>query len=91
MSAAVKVQTGQQQDAILVPKDAVIQRNGRQIVFIDQGGRAKMVAVETGLTDDRNVQILNGVQANQLVILPGSVDLADGDAIQAAPAPAAPR
>ncbi len=91
MSAAVKVQTGQQQDAILVPKDAVIQRNGRQIVFIDQGGRAKMVAVETGLTDDRNVQILNGVQANQLVILPGSVDLADGDAVQAAPAPAAAR
>src|SRR5579884_154329 len=90
MSATVKIQTGQQERAVLVPKDAVQQRSGRQIVFLDQGGRAKLVDVETGLTDDRNVQIVRGVEAGQMVILPGSVDLADGDAVQAAPA-AAPK
>ena len=90
MSATVKIQTGQQEKAVLVPKDAVIQRNGQHIVFIDQAGRAKLVTVETGLTDERNVQILRGIEPAQMVILPGSIDLADGDAVQAAStAPAA--
>jgi HlyD family secretion protein len=93
MSASVKIQTGQQQNAVLVPKEAVIQRSGQQIVFLDQAGRAKMVAVQTGLSDDKQVQILGGVEGGAMVILPGSIDLADGDAVQASatsPAPPEP-
>ncbi|HLG73332.1 MAG TPA: efflux RND transporter periplasmic adaptor subunit [Chloroflexota bacterium] len=91
MSATVKIQTGTQTNAVLIPKDAVIQRNGQQIVFLDQGGRAKMTPVQPGLSDDKNIQILSGVDAGAQVILPGSIDLADGDAVQPAstsPAPA---
>ncbi|HEX6513897.1 MAG TPA: hypothetical protein VF157_16455, partial [Chloroflexota bacterium] len=92
MSATVKIQTSQQQNVVLVPRDAVIQRNGQQIVFLDQAGRAKMVTVQTGLSDDKQVQLLGGVDAGAMVILPGSIDLADGDAVQpvASPPPAAP-
>jgi len=90
MSATVKIQTGQQQNAVLVPKDAVIQRNGQQIVFLDQSGRAKMTVVQTGAADDKQVEITRGVQAGDLVVLPGSVDLADGDAIAPANTPPPP-
>ncbi|MBV8087601.1 MAG: efflux RND transporter periplasmic adaptor subunit [Chloroflexi bacterium] len=89
MSAMVKIQTGQQANAILVPKGAVIQKNGQQVVFVDQSGRAHMAVVQTGLSDDKNIQVASGVDAGQMVILPGSIDLADGDAVApASPAPA---
>ncbi len=90
MSATVKIQTGQQENAVLVPKEAVIQRNGQQIVFVDDGGRARMVPVQTGLADDKRIQVTNGIAPNALVILPGSIDLADGDAVQASATTPAP-
>jgi len=90
MSATVKIQTGEQRNAVLVPKGAVIQKNGQQIIFLDQSGRAKMVTVQTGLSDDKNIQVTKGVAAGDMVILPGSIDLADGDMVApASPAPAA--
>ncbi|HVA23528.1 MAG TPA: efflux RND transporter periplasmic adaptor subunit [Chloroflexota bacterium] len=89
MSATVSIQTGEQQNAVLVPKDAIIQRNGQQVVFLDQNSRAKMVTVQTGLSDTKQVQVLSGIDAGSMVILPGSIDLADGDAIQAASTPPA--
>jgi HlyD family secretion protein len=88
MSATVNIQTGEQSNAVLVPKDAVLQRNGQQVVFTDQGGRAKMTVVQTGASDDKNIQITQGIQPGDLVILPGSIDLADGDIV--APASTSP-
>jgi RND family efflux transporter MFP subunit len=85
MSATVDIQTGRQQEAVLVPRSAVIQRNGRQIVFVDDSGHAKMVPVTTGYSDDNQVQLQTGVDAGALVILPGSLELADGDAVKPVP------
>ncbi len=91
MSATVSITTGEQQNAVLIPRDAVIQRDGQQVVFTDVEGRAAMNTVRTGLSDDRNVQITAGVEAGDRVILPGSLDLAEGDAvIAAASAPPTP-
>jgi hypothetical protein len=45
-----------------------------------------MNVVRTGLANASQVQIVDGVQPGDLVILPGSVDLVDGLAI----APTAP-
>lgn len=84
MSATVDIQTGRQEQAVLVPRAAVLQRNGQQAVFVDEAGHAKMVPVQTGYSDDSQVQLRAGVDAGALVILPGSLDLADGDAVKAA-------
>ena len=86
MSATVNIQTGQVSSALLVPKDAVLQRNGQQVVFVDQGGRARMEQVRTGVSNSQDVQILSGLSSGAQVILPGSVELADGDAVLPAPA-----
>ncbi|MGH2461076.1 MAG: efflux RND transporter periplasmic adaptor subunit [Chloroflexota bacterium] len=85
MSATVSITTGGQQNAVLIPKDSIIQRGGEQVVFTDVNGRAAMSTVQTGLSDDRNIQITSGLKAGARVILPGSLDLADGDAVVAAP------
>ncbi|MBV8084483.1 MAG: efflux RND transporter periplasmic adaptor subunit [Chloroflexi bacterium] len=89
MSVTVNIQTGQQANALLVLKDAVIQKNGQQVVFTDENGRAKMNVVQTGFSNDTQTQIVSGLSAGAKVILPGSLNLADGDAVAAAPGPAA--
>ena len=84
MSATIEIQTGKRQNAVLAPKDAVIQRSGQEIMFLDQSGRAKMVVVRIGLSNGSEVQILKGVQPGEQIILPGSLNLADGDTVAAA-------
>jgi RND family efflux transporter MFP subunit len=91
MSANVSIQTGKQENALLVPKDAVLQRNGQQIVFADENGRAKQHVVQTALGNDTQVRVTDGLDDGAQIILPGSIDLSDGDLVVPAattPAPA---
>jgi RND family efflux transporter MFP subunit len=87
MSAAVSIQTGQQDDAVLIPKDAVLQRNGQQIVFTDEHGRAKLNAVQVAGGDATNAHISSGIATGAAVILPGSIELSDGQAVTATTEP----
>ncbi len=90
MSATVSIQTGTVNGAVLVPKDAVVQHNGQLVVYTDNDGRAKMNPVQTGASDDKNIQITSGLQTSAKVILPGSLTLTDGDAVAPAGASASP-
>ncbi|MDE3074982.1 MAG: efflux RND transporter periplasmic adaptor subunit, partial [Chloroflexota bacterium] len=95
MSATVKIQAGQQSNVLLVPAEAIIQRGSQQVVFVDDAGRAKMVAVRTGVSNGQKTQVVQGLQPGAQVILPGSLTLADGDAVARAasspgPAPSGP-
>jgi multidrug efflux pump subunit AcrA (membrane-fusion protein) len=51
-------------------------------VFVVEGGRAKQVAVKTGLDDGTWVEILEGLQENMEVIVVGRSGLTDGQAVQ---------
>ncbi|MHB8620312.1 MAG: efflux RND transporter periplasmic adaptor subunit [Chloroflexota bacterium] len=81
MSATVQIQTSQRQGVVLVPKDAVVQRDNQYVVYTDTNGRVKMNVVKTGLSDQKNTQILSGIKIGDKVILPGSINLAEGDAV----------
>lgn len=81
MSAVVTIQVSEQQDAVLVPREVVIQRSGQDIAFVDVQGRARMRQVRTGLGDGVRVPVLSGIGAGEMVIVPSSVDLSDGDLI----------
>ncbi len=81
MSAVVTIQVAEHENIVLVPKEVVIQRSGQDIVFLDIDGRARMRTVRAGLGDGRSVPILSGIAAGEMVILPSSVDLSDGDAV----------
>ncbi len=81
MSTTVAVQTQVAPDAVVIPQGALLQRNGQQIVFTPTAGTAHMNVVQTGIANPAEIQILDGIQAGDQVILPGSIDLADRVAV----------
>ena len=65
-------------DALLVPKEALLSKEGKNIAFVVNGGVSHLRRVETGLRDDRNIQVLNGLKEGEEVIITGIHDLEDG-------------
>jgi RND family efflux transporter MFP subunit len=68
--------------AVMVPVDAiVIGDNNDKFVFIEDNGKAKKVAVSVGEIKGNEVSILSGISQNDRVIVNGSQDLTDGQAV----------
>ena len=67
ISVRAEIVAGEAANALLLPREAVTWRAGLAIVR-RPGGEEQ--AVETGLADDRNVEIVNGLEAGAEVLLP---------------------
>lgn len=62
-------------DRLVVPREAILTRDGRPLVFRIEGDRAKWVYVETGLRNDHAVEITRVVQGG--AIEPGTQVVVD--------------
>jgi membrane fusion protein, multidrug efflux system len=67
-----------QNNSIVVPKDALVYRSGRPVVFtLDSGNKeSKWNYVEVGKENGKEVEILKGVDANMRVITSNNLQLA---------------
>src|SRR5690606_40744609 len=65
-------------DALTVPADALVAGLKQQQVYVVEDGRAQLRQVETGLRLAREVQILSGLQAGDVVITSGQLQLRPG-------------
>lgn len=81
MFAQLRIVTKDVQNVIIVPKEAVVQRDGQSVVFTVNDGRARQVRVEVGASDDKNVEIKSGVDQGVPVIITGLATLRDGDQV----------
>ncbi|MEX2512814.1 MAG: efflux RND transporter periplasmic adaptor subunit [Cyclobacteriaceae bacterium] len=80
MTASVEVITDTKENVLAVPLAAVTTRASetiesgsgiprmKELVFLKEGNTAKMVEVETGISDFENIQILKGLKEGQEVI-----------------------
>ena len=66
------------QDTIAAPLLAVVPRDGRAAVYVEEGGRARERTVTLGVTDGRNIQITSGLAAGDKLIVEGQRQLKDG-------------
>ena len=82
MFARAEVISGRIPSAIIVPRNAIIERNNKQYAFIVNGGKAKEVEVELGTIVKSNVQILSGLKFGDELITGGQQGLVDGDMIE---------
>ncbi len=81
-SATVKVFTDHRDNAVVVPYEAICQRETQEYVFSVQDGRAVQCAVQTGYLLEDTVEITDGLPAEASVILSPSDELSDGDAVE---------
>jgi len=81
MYARVRLTVERRPDALTVPRNAVVDLDGKRGVFLVNEGIAKFVEVATGLSDGERMEILSGLQEGQRVITTGSLALRDGDRV----------
>jgi len=60
---------------LLVPKEAILVRDQRKLVFTVEGGLAKWCYVETGFENDDYVEIKSGIAEGDSVIISGHYTL----------------
>jgi len=70
-------------DALLVPKEAVVQRDGENSVFVYEDGVAKRRVVQKGLSSESLQEITSGLQEEELVIINPQEDLYDNMKVKA--------
>ncbi|HWP99592.1 MAG TPA: efflux RND transporter periplasmic adaptor subunit [Vicinamibacterales bacterium] len=81
MYARVRLTVGTRANALVVPRNAVVDVEGRRGVFLAAGNRAEFRPVETGLQDDVKVEITRGLSDGARVVTTGALALRDGDII----------
>ena len=80
MSGQVKIST-RHENAVLVPREAVLRQAGQPALFVVEDGKAHLRSVGVGLVDDKNVQVVGGIQPGEQVIISGHNLLREGDPV----------
>jgi len=63
-------------ETILVPKEAVVIRSGKEVVFTLEDNLAKWNYVKIGSANGKDVAVLEGLKQNQQVIISNNLQLA---------------
>lgn len=87
-SVTVLLPVGGSRNAVTVSKDAVTQRNGQNMVFVSNNGRAQLRPVTTGEATGSRLVVISGLKAGDLVVVRGNERLRPGQQLQDVGAPA---
>lgn len=76
----VEIETHTLEDAILIPKQSVIEEGGQTyVVLVGEDTTAQRTAVELGYQDETAIQVTAGLDAGAIVVTAGQGKLKDGD------------
>lgn len=78
MYARVTLVTRTAEDAVLVPNDALLGREGSHYVLAVEGGHARRAPVEVGLRGARFAQVTGDVKPGDVVVTSGAGNLFEG-------------
>ena len=81
MYATAVISVEQKDNALLVPADALVVEKVRKSVFTVAHNKAKKVPVKVGFSDEKAVEILDGLPPDKPVITVGKQNLNDGQAV----------
>ena len=83
MFARVTLITRDQRQALVLPEEALVPQGTEQFVFRVVDSRAARVKVETGIRRDGKVEILAGLNKNDVIVTAGQLKLRDGTLVRA--------
>ena len=89
MYARVKLTVERRPDALTVPRNAIVDLDGKRGAFLVEELVAKFVEVKTGLSDGEKIEILEGLTEGQRVVTTGALALQNGDKVALVADPAA--
>jgi membrane fusion protein (multidrug efflux system) len=81
MYGEVRIVLRKKENAIVIPISAVIERDGRNVVFIEEDGLAKQVEPVFDITEGDRISVSEGIEKEQRVIVTGQHNVSTGDKI----------
>jgi membrane fusion protein, multidrug efflux system len=84
MFARVDIVFAQKAEALIVPKQAVLVKNNKSIVFVVQKDQVEQREVVTGLVNGQTVEIVQGLQEGETIATFGHDTLKNGDKVSIA-------
>ncbi len=78
MFGRLQVLYDRHENALLIPKDAVVIEDASASVFVISEGKAERRTVELGYDNDQNYEVLNGLEEAEKVVTTGRASLKDG-------------
>jgi HlyD family secretion protein len=82
MYARVEFTVRQHDNALIVPRNAIVDLEGKRGVFVADNKVAKFRPVELGIVEGEKTEVVSGVSENDAVVTTGAGALRDGDPIQ---------
>ncbi|MCB0344177.1 MAG: efflux RND transporter periplasmic adaptor subunit [Bdellovibrionales bacterium] len=83
MLASIDVGLQERENALVIPETAVIQRKDKQSVFaVGSGDIAELKEVKTGIRLKGEVEIIEGLQAGDLVVVEGTQKIGPGSPLR---------
>lgn len=74
-----------QPNALIIPPGAIVTTGKVKSVFIVDQDRARKVTIQTGISDGRWVEIIEGLSGNEDVVVVGKTKLTENTLVQTAP------
>ncbi len=78
----VFMETQHNENAILIPSDAIISELNSQIVYVAKNGKAQRTEVEIGTSTRGRVNILSGLSEGDTVLITGLMGIRSGSAVE---------
>jgi membrane fusion protein (multidrug efflux system) len=92
MFARINIVYERRQDALQLPRSAILDADGTQTVFVVADGKAEQRTIRTGLSNGGWIEVLEGLQGAERVVTVGQAGLKTGTPVKivgdGAPAPA---
>jgi len=82
MTATVVLPSETKKDVVLIPKEAVVIQNTVSVVFTVKDGKAVRNVVTTGISDDKNIEVVSGIKTGDEVIVKGQNLLSGGEKLK---------
>jgi multidrug efflux pump subunit AcrA (membrane-fusion protein) len=77
MFARAKIHPEIHKDALIIPFKSVVNRGGGTYVFLLNGDIASLQAVQVGITNEREIEVIDGLQEGEEVMVEGHYGMAD--------------
>lgn len=81
--ARVDLIVEQRGQALLIPEEAIVPQGNGQFVFRVVDGKAVRTEVQTGQRREGHVEIIDGLEAGQEVVIAGQMKISDGAMVEA--------
>lgn len=80
-AGAISIFGERRENVLTVPRHAVVERNGREVIYVVDGERALEREVELGISDGERIEIVEGLAEWEYVVVEGQEELEDSAAV----------